>query len=238
MPKTLESNGKCAFCNNSFSFSEMEKHLESCNARKASCGEPPAGPVSRKEAKKIGKILGLKVWASYDPSYWLFLEADAEVFLEDLDDFLRTTWLECCGHLSAFTIGEDRYEGGGGVDVMFAGTGGQSMHIRLGKLLSPGLTLHYEYDFGSTTDLDLEVIWEREGKRIKENISILARNESRDIKCVTCGKPAEVICSECSNEFEKEALYCNRCIKKHECGEDMSLPVVNSPRMGVCGYAG
>ncbi|MBI4431535.1 MAG: hypothetical protein HY587_07485 [Candidatus Omnitrophica bacterium] len=236
MPKTLESNGKCAFCNNLFSASEIEKHLGSCEIRKTSWETVPTEPLSKKEAKKIGTIFGLRVWASYDHSYWLFLEADAEAFLEDLDDFLRAIWLECCGHLSAFTIGENRFEGGG--DMFSGGSEGQSMHIRLGKVLSPGLTAHYEYDFGSTTDLDLEVIWEREGKRNKEKISILARNESQGFKCVTCSKPAAVICSECSCEYEKEALYCDRCIKKHKCGEDMSLPVVNSPRMGVCGYAG
>ena len=29
--------------------------------------------------------------------------------LSKLDDFLRHTWLECCGHLSAFEIGGKRY---------------------------------------------------------------------------------------------------------------------------------
>jgi hypothetical protein len=31
---------------------------------------------------------------------------------------------------------------------------------------------------------------------------------------------------------------CQACAEDHECGEDMQLPVVNSPRVGVCGYAG
>ena len=29
--------------------------------------------------------------------------------LADLDDFLRAIWLECCGHLSEFTIGGTSY---------------------------------------------------------------------------------------------------------------------------------
>jgi hypothetical protein len=32
--------------------------------------------------------------------------------------------------------------------------------------------------------------------------------------------------------------FCQDCLVEHECGEEMALPVVNSPRMGVCGYAG
>jgi len=31
---------------------------------------------------------------------------------------------------------------------------------------------------------------------------------------------------------------CDECAPKHKCGEDMLLPVVNSPRVGKCGYTG
>ena len=31
---------------------------------------------------------------------------------------------------------------------------------------------------------------------------------------------------------------CEDCAKTHECGEEMLLPVCNSPRLGVCGYCG
>ena len=37
---------------------------------------------------------------------------------------------------------------------------------------------------------------------------------------------------------EGAGLLCSHCAKKHECGEDVQLPVVNSPRMGMCGYTG
>ena len=30
--------------------------------------------------------------------------------LEELDHYLRTIWLECCGHLSQFTIGGMLYD--------------------------------------------------------------------------------------------------------------------------------
>jgi len=31
---------------------------------------------------------------------------------------------------------------------------------------------------------------------------------------------------------------CEGCAGEHECGEEMLLPVVNSPRVGMCGYEG
>jgi hypothetical protein len=38
--------------------------------------------------------------------------------------------------------------------------------------------------------------------------------------------------------MECEEFYCEKCLAENECEEEMALPVVNSPRMGVCGYAG
>ena len=37
---------------------------------------------------------------------------------------------------------------------------------------------------------------------------------------------------------EGEGWVCDECAPKHKCGEDMLLPVVNSPRVGMCGYTG
>lgn len=103
------------------------------------------------------------------------------------------------------------------------------------RIFDPGLKFHYEYDYGSTTDLDLNILWEREGPRHKPSIQILSRNEPPVFQCTKCGKAGKFICQECSGDGE---TYCLKCLKKHPCGEDMVLPVVNSPRMGVCGYTG
>lgn len=42
----------------------------------------------------------------------------------------------------------------------------------------------------------------------------------------------------CGCKYSSEAFFCKACGKKHECGEDMILPIVNSPRTGVCAYTG
>jgi protein-arginine kinase activator protein McsA len=60
--------------------------------------------------------------------------------------------------------------------------------------------------------------------------------------CYTCKKePATQICI--AHGWGKENYFCDKCATKHakECPdfEDYaSLPVVNSPRMGVCVYMG
>jgi hypothetical protein len=71
----------------------------------------------------------------------------------------------------------------------------------------------------------------REGV-LEDKIRILARNTPPALQCAKCGVDATIICVEC---YE---LFCGGCLVAHECGEEMALPVANSPRMGVCGYAG
>ena len=72
----------------------------------------------------------------------------------------------------------------------------------------------------------------------KERVGILARNNPPEINC-GCGKDAEWVCAICLEEnMGKDCYFCDECADEHECGEEMFLPVVNSPRMGVCGYEG
>jgi len=54
----------------------------------------------------------LRVHEAYNKDFWLDLEMTGSASLDKLDKYLRAIWLECCGHLSKFTIG-----GWGGMDV-------------------------------------------------------------------------------------------------------------------------
>ncbi len=254
------SRGICAFCGGSFGKGAMTRHL-------ATCKERPA-----RRSRKAGS-LHLIVEGRYLPQYLLHLEAAAGATFSELDSLLRQTWLECCGHLSAFTVKGVRYttepyddfgfggptrspdpvaEGararlreltGIGDLAGFPGLAGlfdepaeESMDVALGKVLAPDLKCHYEYDFGSTTDLTVRVVAERDEDLRGQPIRILARNEPPELACATCGQPAARICSQCV--WAGEGWLCEECARGHECGEEMLLPVVNSPRAGVCGYTG
>jgi hypothetical protein len=91
----------------------------------------------------------------------------------------------------------------------------------------------YEYDMGSTTRLEGKVLSAVSGQ-LKNSPRVVARNSlPEDILCTACKKSPEVICSICFD------FCCKKCRGDHACQEDeMMLPVVNSPRMGVCGYTG
>ena len=166
--------------------------------------------------------------------YWMHLEVLAGTTLATLDSFLRNIWLECCGHLSAFTIGGVRYS----VDAAIYewDTRSKNMQVPLDQVVHPGQTWSYEYDFGSTTELTLKVMSEREVPAKKKTIEILARNSLPFVPCDVCGNLATNTCTQCI--YEDEVDLCDVCAKDHECGEEMLLPRVNSPRVGVCGYTG
>ncbi len=115
----------------------------------------------------------------------------------------------------------------------------RSLDVPLEKVLKVGQKFTYEYDFGSTTELTLRVVSERDGV-VQEGeeddpVTILARNVPPVILCKVCGKPATKVAGGYYNV--EENAYCNKCARRSE-DADMMLPVVNSPRVGVCGYTG
>jgi hypothetical protein len=176
-------------------------------------------------------IFHLKVEGLYQPIYWLHIEIPARATLEDLDRFLRAVWLECCGYLSSFEIAGESF-----ISEPFE-PGDRSMVIALEKAMAPGMKFEYIYDFGTSTELLITVISVRKGfAHDKDAVRIMARNEPPEIKCDVCGKPATGVCCVCS--YESSGRVCEECGKSHECGEDMLLPVVNSPRVGMCDYTG
>ena len=222
------SKGTCTFCHGEFSKASMTRHLESCEQRVAIQAEAR----SHQQAQKT-RAFHLVVEGYRLPMYWMHLEVSAGTTLATLDHFLRDTWLECCGHLSAFTIGGVRYS----VDAIYEwDMGSKNMQVPLDQVLHPGHTCSYEYDFGSTTELALKVISEREVPAKKKAIEILARNNLPLVSCDVCGKPATTTCTQCI--YEDKGWLCDACAKDHECGEEMLWPMVNSPRAGVCGYTG
>lgn len=224
------SMGTCTFCHGEFSKSSMTRHLETCEQRVIA--EAKTG--SRQKIQKTRKF-HLVVEGRYLPIYWMHLEVTASATLATLDRFLRDIWLECCGHLSAFEIGGVRYAVDAGMDDGWD-MDEKSMRVRLDKVLSPGQTCSYEYDYGTTTDLKLKVISEREVEAKGKAIQVLARNNQPMILCEVCGKPATSVCSQCIDD--DRGWVCDTCAEDHECGEEMLLPVVNSPRVGMCGYTG
>src|SRR5260370_33222490 len=109
--------------------------------------------------------------------------------------------------------------------------------VLLETVVKVGEKFTYEYDFGSTTELNLRVLSERDGV-VQEGeeddpVTILAINVPPVILCKVCGKPATKVAGGYYNV--EENAYSNKCARHSE-DPDLKLPVVNSPQDGGCGY--
>lgn len=245
----LKSQGVCLYCKKTFSKAALNKHLQKHLTGKA-------------KENQTGKSFLLKIeteprWGS--SPYFLYLWADGEAFIEDIDNFLRDIWLECCGHLSSFTDKKFDKRSGGMWDyfeaenllaagkikeyenLMEQSRGEIPKSRKLKTALNKDMMIEYQYDFGSTTEL-LITVAEAYPVCADQEIVLLTRNEPPEILCSICDKePAVKICTVCMNE--SESVFCKKCAKLHaktceDFADYAAMPVVNSPRMGVCGYEG
>jgi hypothetical protein len=217
--------GICELCSARTVKAAMIKHLAVCAPKHDRTTDTPCD------------LFQLRVEGKHAPMFWLDVEVKGESPIRRLDDLLRRVWLECCGHMSAFETGGLRYPVV--VDNEF-GThqNERSMNAKVSEILtSSGQRLSYEYDFGSTTELTLRVVGLRTGIVGRAPARVLARNEPPVWKCAACDAPATLVCPFCMGE--SNPFVCERHASDHACAEEDSfLPVVNSPRMGVCGYTG
>lgn len=236
MPRGIPSKGKCAFCQKEFSKSALTLHLNTHLNEKIESGKP-------------GKSYHIKIetnprWGS--TPYFLHLWIGGNCTLDDIDYFLRLIWLECCGHMSAFRFPLLKR---GGIMNFIQGMaegnmkldeyGDIPMNKKSKNIFRKDLTLDYQYDFGSTTELKL-IVLEEYNIGADRPIVLLSRNERPEWKCQVCGKETGTkICTVCMDEN----MFCPTCAKKHakkcpDFADYAVMSVVNSPRMGVCGYEG
>ena len=201
------NTGTCELCKYQASKSQMTRHLMSC-----------AATYNARGASTV--LVQLRIEAAGDPRYWLYVEAQTGATLQQLDAFLRRVWLECCGHMSAFRVGQREVAKRSAIGQVFG---------------RKGLRFTYDYDFGSTTSLGGQVLGERQGSVGRAALRLLARNDPLPWPCEMCTRPATVVCPFCIDAGPW--LFCQEHAQEHPCAkEEVYLPVVNSPRMGVCAY--
>jgi hypothetical protein len=223
----LDAPGTCLLCGGEVMHDETLAHLASC----APEHEPATGP--------LGVIFMLRVTSPELRGYWLDVEMLQDAPLSTLDRLLRDTWLECCGHLSMFASGRAEYHSHK-MDLDERGLGRvprRTMTARVKDAVDDEGVLTYEYDFGSTTELSVVVLGHRSGRLGRARARLVARNAAPVWPCGVCGKPATMICYVCRHDGPNP-FACAAHARRHVCREPESfMPVVNSPRLGVCGYA-
>lgn len=213
-----QSRGACAFCNHIATKAGMTKHLPLCPQRQA---------ASAAATLPAETLLHLRVQDAYCKDFWLDLEMSEAATLKELDTYLRAIWLECCGHMSKFT--------GDGW-----GSATYGMSRKAGDVFEETASFLHIYDFGTSSETRIALVGTREGAPLsKHPITLLSRNLIPQEPCFRCSEPAAFMCIGCQGEHDTSGLLCVSHARNHdheEFGEP--LPLVNSPRLGMCGYDG
>jgi len=224
MARQKQTRGACAFCGKDFTRAGMTKHLAACKGWKEAVQKADASK------RKSQSLFHLIVYDAYNKTnYWLHLEMNGLGDLEDLDRYLRAIWLECCGHMSTFFGGKRAYQD----PELDMDAKARDVFTQLPQLL-------HIYDFGTSSETMVEVANVREGRPLTKNpIALMARNHPPEYPCMECDKPAAYYCEECVEEEDETGLLCEAHAKDHPHGNyGGPMPLVNSPRVGLCGYDG
>ncbi len=220
MARRVQSKGDCVYCKRPLSRGGLAKHLHTCSARQQA--------ITQAKGKGTQTLYHLQVQDAYGGNFWLHLEMNGNATIETLDDYLRQIWLECCGHLSHFAIGNAW------------GDRELAMSRKVHQVLQPGVELVHVYDYGTTSETRLKVVDVRQGQSLtKHPVTLMARNHPPSAFCMECDQTAGWLCTECLYEDEDTGFLCDAHVEEHphdDYGEP--VPLANSPRMGMCGYTG
>ena len=196
--------GMCNVCGLTLPGNQAHRHI-------ARCVEVVYGIRAVRATAKGRRRLSLRTvqisMRSLERPHWMELGVRADATLHELDLFLRSVWLECCGHLSHFDVG-------GVVYSMMVPKPGDDFHFQpmdereeqwrhmgaaVGSAIKPATWFEHQYDYGTTTELDLRHVNEFEGlaqalspsqPRHGRKIVVLARNHPLQ-SCRQCGRPAQ-----------------------------------------------
>jgi hypothetical protein len=196
MPRK-QSKAVCSYCGDEYAKAGMTRHLENCKKHMEA--------IDKADQRKAQSetIYYLRVQDAYRKMYWLDIEISASATLKDLDSYLRHIWLECCDHLSMFSIG---------------GWGGQEIpkSRKIGEVFKLTSELTHIYDFGTSSETLIKVIGVRDGKPLsKHPIELMARNLIPEEECIECGKPANWLCPECLIEENEWGALCDEHKDSH-----------------------
>jgi hypothetical protein len=188
---------------------------------------------------KSGYLIRFVSYGQNNNQYYMYALFDASSTFSDIDIFLKEMWVECCGHLSGFSNLNSQIK------------------IKNSTLISKypnQSTFLYEYDYGSTTQVFfefIEILNLNKKTKTKQPIELLLRNDPPYIKCYSCDKNSVFyyedmsFCREDSYGFylekpkeikETKVIKKTKEPKEIRIQKEYLLPILNSPRSGVCGY--
>jgi hypothetical protein len=222
MARGKMSKAKCQYCKEDFTTISIAKHLNSCSKHLEAIKKAESGKLESEN------LYYVRAYERYIKDFWLELEIKGSAKMKDLDHYLRAIWLECCGHLSEFSA-----DGWGSPKI--------AMTKKVSEVFDKYAEITHIYDFGSESQTAIKFISKRQGKPLsKHSIELMARNLTPEVVCRDCEEIANWLCVQCLYDTEDGGLVCQKHYKKHKSHDEYGdiLELVNSPRLGTCGYDG
>jgi hypothetical protein len=146
--------------------------------------------------------------------YYMYVIFGTTSTFNDIDKLLRE-WLKCCDHLSIIEN-----------DIQPRYLDNRVNYESPISQYRENIKFRYEFDMCSTTIVYFKILKKLNGYDNNNNIDIIYKNKEYNVKC-KCNEKAkkvlqqELICDKCLIEFDDDLL-------------DLCLPIVNSPRIGIC----
>lgn len=197
--------------------------------------------------------------------YWLYAVIPQRATLATLDDLLRWAWVDCCSHLSSFrlanaTSGLPQFfreappasfllEDSGfalftderaRLDIVFAALAAAIPGRESYSIEPPIPHLIYYYDFGTITELMIEVVGRIDSPDYvpRGAAEIIAHNLAAAEECEMCRKATATHCYNDPKAARDSASVCQRCIESKctKINPECVIILSTSPRMGSCRY--
>jgi hypothetical protein len=152
--------------------------------------------MAASKSRKLQTLIHLRIQDEHSPAFWFDVEVDGTAPLGDIDSYLRSIWLECCGHLSRFTTGG-------------WGSGELAKPRRVDSVFKDDAELIHIYDFGTESVTRIKAMGSRQAEPLtRRPIVLMARNLIPETQCIECDQPASHLCQECQQEWNSLGLLC------------------------------
>ena len=183
-------------------------------------------PFSKEQGNQVYRF---KAALKYSPNIWREVEIQGKQTLADLNHVLVNAFNHDWDHMGGFwklvprktSSGRVRYrevelgtldpfEGGDGAKVKIVGIG-----------LFEGDKLKFVLDFGDWIEHTLTLQSVAPSQPGEKYPRVAAQNKPKHVNCVKCEQEskqtvAQWICFTCSNKYQQDMVYCDKCSEKHE----------------------
>jgi hypothetical protein len=154
--------GTCFGCKQSITAVDMFSHFEICRGKSMA--------ARHKQHSQAENIFMIRV--DMENQFWLFAEVKGSTLLQNLYMFLRSSWFECCGHISPFVIDGKELSG-------------DYMQQTVGDMFVTGDRFHYSHK-GTVEGLVIGHVIAVYANQQDKAMQIASQMDVAEERCETC----------------------------------------------------